>query len=86
MPRNYKREYTNYHGKSSQIKRRSSRNKARRTLIKTGVVRKGDGKDVDHKDSNPMNNKRKNLRVTTKSKNRSFARTKKAREKKTGKR
>ena len=38
--------------------------------MKEGVVRKGDGKDVDHKDRNPMNNSRKNLRAQPKSKNR----------------
>ena len=35
-----------------------------------GRVRKGDGKDIDHKDGNPRNNSRKNLRVTSKSYNR----------------
>lgn len=44
-----------------------------------GSVRKGDGKDVDHKDGNPTNNSRSNLRVKSKSSNRSFARTKNAR-------
>ena len=29
------------------------------------------GKDIDHKDKNPMNNSRKNLRVRSKSYNRS---------------
>jgi len=82
MARNYKKEYANYQGKPAQIKRRTARNKARRLMTKAGKVRKGDGKDVDHSDSNPLNNKRKNLRVKPKSKNRSFARTKTAREKK----
>ena len=78
--RNYKKEYANYQGKSSQIKRRSSRNKARRIMMKKGKVRKGDGKDVDHKNSNPLRNAISNLRVQVKSKNRSFKRTKTARE------
>ena len=43
-----------------------------------GKVSKGDGKDVDHK--NPLSKgggtSRSNLRVTSKSANRSFARTK----------
>ena len=38
--------------------------------MKAGRVKKGDGKDVDHKDGNPRNNSAKNLRVTSKSKNR----------------
>ena len=37
--------------------------------------------DVDHKDGNPMNNSRKNLKVKPKSSNRSFPRTKRARKK-----
>lgn len=78
--RNYKKEYQRYQGKPAQIKRRSSRNKARRIMMKRGRVRKGDGKDVDHKNSNPLRNAIKNLRVQVKSKNRSFKRTRTARE------
>lgn len=44
-------------------------------MVAKGKVRKGDGKDVDHKDGNPRNNKSKNLRVMAKSKNRSVKRT-----------
>jgi hypothetical protein len=68
--RDYKKEYE-WQGQPEQIKARSNRNKARRKLEKEGLVKKGDGKDVDHKDGNPMNNKRSNLRVLPKSKNRS---------------
>jgi hypothetical protein len=76
--RNYKKEYENYHSSTEQKKRRASRNAARRTLEKSGSVRKGDGKDVDHKSGNPKNNKRSNLSVKSKSSNRSYARTKTA--------
>jgi 5-methylcytosine-specific restriction endonuclease McrA len=43
-----------------------------------GKVSKGDGKDVDHKKplSKGGGNKRSNLRVTSKTANRSFSRTK----------
>ena len=70
MRRNYKKEYRTYHSKASQKKNRASRNKARRTLIKLGRVKKNDGKDVDHKNGNPRDNRLKNLRVMSKSKNR----------------
>jgi len=70
MPRDYKKEYREYHGRPEQIKRRAGRVKARRIMEKDGKVRKGDGKDVDHKDRNPRNNSKKNLRVTSKKKNR----------------
>jgi hypothetical protein len=68
--RDYKKEYREYHGTKEQLRRRSSRNKARRRMEKDGLVRKGDGKDVDHKDSNPLNNSRSNLRAMSASKNR----------------
>ena len=82
MDRNYKKEYKNYQGTDKQKKRRASRNTARNRALKSGKVRKGDGKDIHHKDGNPKNNSKKNLVVKSKSKNRSFARTKKARKKK----
>ncbi len=72
--RNYRKEYDNYQGKPSQIKRRGSRNKARKIAEKQGRVRKGDGKDVHHTTGNPMDNT--SLTIKSRSKNRSFARTK----------
>ena len=71
MARNYRREYDTYHAKPAQKKNRASRNGARRKMEKAGRARKGDGKDVDHKDGNPRNNKRSNLRIQSKKKNRS---------------
>lgn len=71
MARDYKKEYRTYQGTPEQIANRSERNKARRKMEKAGKVRKGDGMDVDHKDGNPRNNSVSNLRVTTKSYNRS---------------
>lgn len=81
MARNYAKEYENYQGTPEQIANRSARNKARAEMVKKGLVRKGDGKDVDHKDSNPRNNKPSNWQVKPASDNRSFPRTKTAREK-----
>ncbi len=76
--RNYRKEYDNYQGKPEQIKRRTSRNAARATLAKAGVVKKGDGKDVAHKNNNPKDNKRSNIKAQSKFANRSFKRTKTA--------
>ena len=82
--RNYKSEYKKYQGKPDQIKKRSSRNKARRVMTKAGKASKGDGKDVTHKNGNPKDNKKSNLGVQSKSANRSYARTKSARKKNKG--
>ena len=76
--RDYKSEYKNYQGKPAQVKKRASRNSARSAMIKAGKVRKGDGKDIDHKNGNPKDNSKKNLRVTSKKANRSFPRNSKA--------
>ena len=71
--RDYKKEYKNYHGKPKQRKERSARTTARELMKKSGKVKKGDGKDIDHKHpirsggSNGINN----LRVRNKSDNRS---------------
>ena len=68
--RNYKKEYRTYHKRAKQKKRRACRNGSRRMMIKSKRARKGDGKDVDHKDRNPCNKSRKNLRIRSKKKNR----------------
>tara|TARA_R110000822_G_scaffold24990_2_gene75871 strand:+ start:171 stop:431 length:261 start_codon:yes stop_codon:yes gene_type:complete len=73
-PRPYKKEYDEYHGTEKQKKLRAKRNAARNAMNKKGLVKKGDGKDVDHLDHNPNNNSASNLKVKTASKNRSFKR------------
>ena len=78
MARNYTSEYKKYQKKQVQKKNRASRNAARNLLIKSGRVKKGDGKDVAHKNGNPRDNRHKNLAVERKSKNRSYPRTKTA--------
>jgi hypothetical protein len=70
MSRDYKKEYENYHSSEEQKKDRAGRNGARRMLKK----KHGNsllGKDVDHKDRNPRNNSMSNLRIQSKSVNRS---------------
>jgi hypothetical protein len=69
--RDYAREYRNYDGSEKVKKRRAARNKARRFMEREGRVHKGDGRDVDHKDGNPHNNSKSNLRVMDASRNRS---------------
>lgn len=59
-----------YNSSPEQKKNRASRNAARREAEKSGKVRKGDGKDVDHKNMNPKDNRKSNLKVVPKSTNR----------------
>lgn len=80
--RDYKKEYQRYQGTEKQKKNRAKRNAARAKLEKQGRVRKGDGKDVDHKNGISAGNGDSNLRVQSKSTNRSFPRTKNAGKKK----
>lgn len=59
-----------YNSKPSSKKDRASRNAARREAVKQGKASKGDGRDVDHKNMNPRDNSKGNLRVQSKSTNR----------------
>ena len=76
--RDYKREYANYHSRADQIERRSARNSARR-IVKSKTKNEEDivGRDVHHKDNNPLNNGKDNLAVTTQNWNRSEPRLRK---------
>ena len=65
-----------YNAKPEQKKRRAQRNAARRKMIAAGKARKGDGKDVAHRNGNPKDNSSSNLTMQSKKENRSFARTK----------
>jgi hypothetical protein len=75
-PRPYKHEYEMYDGTPAVKKRRAERNKARYIMEKEGLVHKGDGKDVDHKQALTKGGKtvRSNLRVKSASDNRSYSR------------
>lgn len=76
MARDYKKEYAEYHSRPEQKKNRAQRNAARREMEERGLVRKGDGKDVDHK--KPIDrggsNDVSNLRVLSRAKNRGYRR------------
>ena len=50
---------------------RLARNRARRKAIKAGKAKRGDGKDVHHKDGNPRNNSYSNLAIRSRKANRS---------------
>lgn len=73
-PGQIKRQVKGYNAKPEMVKKRAMNNAARAKLMKEGVVKKGDGKDVDHK--KPLRsggtNARSNLRPMDKSKNRGW--------------
>ena len=73
--RNYRSEYKNYQSTTTQKKRRAARNTARNRMLASGKVKRGDGKDVAHKNGNPRDNRKSNLKAVPASKNRSFIRT-----------
>lgn len=54
--RNYKKEYAKFQASKKQKEDRAKRNKARRKALKSGRVKKGDGKDLHH--PNGLNSQR----------------------------
>jgi len=75
--RNFRKEYDNFHSTTKAKKQRARNNKARRQALKSGRVKKGDGKDVAH--SKP--GAKGSTSIQSKSSNRSFPRDKRARRK-----
>lgn len=68
--RDYTREYSRFQSSKKAKRDRASRNKARRQAEREGRVHRGDGKEVDHVDSNPRHNASSNLRVVSRRTNR----------------
>lgn len=64
-------EYSRFQSSKKAKRDRASRNTARRRAEREGRVHKGDGKEVDHVDSNPRRNSPSNLRVVSRRTNRS---------------
>lgn len=61
-----------YNSRPEQKERRAERNASRRKMEAAGKVRKGDGKDVDHRNHRTSDQSAKNLTVMSKSKNRAM--------------
>lgn len=68
--RDYAREYRRFQSSKKAKRDRASRNTARRRAEREGRVSKGDGKEIDHVDSNPRHNGSSNLRVVSRRTNR----------------
>ena len=81
--KNYVRDYSiagegKYDKSSNRMEDNRKRKKARYKLEQAGIAKRGDGKDVDHKNGNPRDNSPKNLRSVGRATNRSIRRNKKA--------
>ena len=81
--KNYVRDYSAggegaYDSSPARMEANRKRKAARYAMEQAGKVKRNDGKDVDHKDSNPSNNNPKNLRVLSRAANRSLKRNKNA--------
>jgi len=81
--KNYVRNYSmkgegKYDKSPKRMADNRARKKARSLLEKSGAAKRGDGKDVDHKNGNPRDNSPKNLRSVGRAVNRSIKRNKKA--------
>lgn len=59
-----------YESSPEQIKKRASRNAARRRVAASRGASAVKGKDVNHKNGNPLDNRASNLNVESKNKNR----------------
>ena len=80
MPRQYSGpdgDYAKFQSSPEAKKARASRNKVRREMLRTGRVTKGDGMEVHHVNSDPLDNHAKNLKVVTRKTNRTEANKKK---------
>jgi len=81
--KNYVRNYSmkgegKYDKSPKRMADNRARKKARSLLEKSGAAKRGDGKDVDHKNGNPRDNSPKNLRSVGRAVNRSIKRNKSA--------
>lgn len=68
----YKDAYKRWHSSKKAKRARAQRNKIRRQFEREGIVRKGDGKEIDHivPKSKGGSDSRKNLRVVSRHTNR----------------
>lgn len=74
----HRKAQAKYQKSPLEIKKRENRNLARKTLEREGKASKGDGKDIEHRDGDALNNSPLNWRRGSRHKNRSYPRDSKA--------
>lgn len=74
--KSHRKAQAKYQKSPEQLQKRENRNQARQALIHEGKAKVNDGKDVQHKDGNALNNSPSNWLLGSRHKNRSYARTK----------
>ena len=65
-----KHEYSKFQSSAKARAERSARTVARKQANASGRTHKGDGKEIDHINSNPTDNRSSNLRVVSRKTNR----------------
>lgn len=70
----HRKAQAKYQQKPEEVQKRENRNLARNTLEREGKAHKGDGKDVEHKDGDALNNKSTNWHLGSRHHNRSYPR------------
>lgn len=65
-----KHEYEKFQSSAKSRAERSARTVARKKANASGRTRKGDGKEIDHINSNPRDNRPSNLRIVSRKTNR----------------
>jgi hypothetical protein len=74
----HRKAQAKYEKSPEELQKRENRNTARRHLLASGEVHKGDDKDVMHKDGDALHNKPSNWKAGSRHKNRSYPRTSRA--------
>lgn len=76
--RAHRKAEAKYQKSPTQLQKRENRNEARLTLEREGKAKKGDGKDVMHRNGDALDNSPHNWLVGSRHRNRSYKRTSKA--------